>query len=97
MLIKPHASARRDFLRAGMYAVGISAGLPSLFEQLSLAQVAKAASGDEKHPNRILVVLELSGGNDGLNTVVPFEDDAYHIPQGAPEAPRLKESGTQTE
>jgi uncharacterized protein (DUF1501 family) len=27
---------------------------------------------------RILVVLELSGGNDGLNTVVPYADDAYY-------------------
>lgn len=26
----------------------------------------------------ILVVLQMAGGNDGLNTVVPFEDDAYH-------------------
>jgi uncharacterized protein (DUF1501 family) len=30
-------------------------------------------------PNdRILVVLELSGGNDGLNSVVPYGDDAYY-------------------
>ena len=28
--------------------------------------------------NRILVVLELSGGNDGLNTVVPFRNDDYY-------------------
>jgi uncharacterized protein (DUF1501 family) len=28
--------------------------------------------------NRILVVLELSGGNDGLNTIVPHGDDAYY-------------------
>ena len=28
--------------------------------------------------NRILVVVELSGGNDGLNTLVPFGDDAYY-------------------
>ncbi len=28
--------------------------------------------------NRILVVVELSGGNDGLNTVVPYADDAYY-------------------
>ena len=27
---------------------------------------------------RILVVVQLSGGNDGLNTVIPFGDDAYH-------------------
>ncbi len=26
----------------------------------------------------MLVVIQLSGGNDGLNTVVPFEDDVYH-------------------
>jgi uncharacterized protein (DUF1501 family) len=34
---------------------------------------AHAASSD-----RILVVLELSGGNDGLNTVVPYADDTYY-------------------
>jgi uncharacterized protein (DUF1501 family) len=27
---------------------------------------------------RALVVVQLSGGNDGLSTLVPFEDDAYH-------------------
>src|SRR4029450_12121477 len=34
---------------------------------------AHAASGE-----KILVVLELSGGNDGLNTVVPYADDTYY-------------------
>ncbi len=28
--------------------------------------------------DKILVVVQLSGGNDGLNTVIPFEDDDYH-------------------
>ena len=27
---------------------------------------------------KILVVVQLSGGNDGLNTIVPYADDAYH-------------------
>ncbi len=72
-------TSRRDFLRAGLYAVGVSAGLPAFFRQMSLAETANALNGaPEKNPNRILVVLELSGGNDGLNTVVPYVDDAYH-------------------
>src|SRR5690606_15512923 len=28
--------------------------------------------------DRILVVIQLSGGNDGLNTVIPFGQDAYY-------------------
>lgn len=73
------ASSRRDFLRAGMYRVGISAALPADFRQLSLAETTKILDGaDEKHPNRILVVVELSSGNDGLNTVVPYTNDAYY-------------------
>ncbi len=31
-----------------------------------------------KADGKILVVLELSGGNDGLNTLVPYGDDAYY-------------------
>ncbi len=59
--------SRRELLRAGF--VGVSA---SVLGPL-LARPARAATGD-----RILVVVELSGGNDGLNTVVPYGDDAYY-------------------
>ena len=27
---------------------------------------------------RVLVVLSLSGGNDGLNTLIPYADPLYH-------------------
>jgi uncharacterized protein (DUF1501 family) len=71
----PQAS-RRDLLRAAMYGVSVSAGsaLPmSLFGQAAAAVAAEAESN-----GKILVVLELSGGNDGLNTLVPYADDAYY-------------------
>ena len=75
-------SSRRDFLRGtlGGMSLGIARrlGLPLLFSQAAMA----SAAGD-RNPNRILVIFELSGGNDGLNTVVPYADDAYyrHRPQ----------------
>jgi len=63
-----------------MYGLGIGAGLPLILDRTSAALAAQALQGTsiEKHPNRILVVVELSGGNDGLNTVVPFGDAAYY-------------------
>lgn len=40
--------------------------------------VARTARAAEKGKEPILVLIELNGGNDGLNTVIPYEDDAYH-------------------
>ena len=69
----PHS--RRDFLRHTFCAstfLGCGA-VPGFFERTVAA--AGARSGDR---GTALVVIQLSGGNDGLNTVVPYEDDAYH-------------------
>ena len=71
-------ATRRDILRSGLYALGVSAGLPALFRELRAAETPTALKGGEKHPERVLVVLELAGGNDGLNTVVPYADAAYY-------------------
>jgi len=38
----------------------------------------------------ILVVLQMAGGNDGLNTVIPYADDAYHVAR-----PRIRFSADQ--
>jgi uncharacterized protein (DUF1501 family) len=75
-------NSRREFLRGalGSASLGMARrlGLPLLFSQAALA-----SAGEDRNPNRILVIFELSGGNDGLNTVVPYADDAYyrHRPQ----------------
>ena len=71
----PKAS-RRDLLRAGMYGVSVSAG--SALRMSLFGQAAAALAQETGSNKRILVVLELSGGNDGLNTLVPYADDAYY-------------------
>ncbi len=79
MLIKCSCS-RRDFIRRGLYGLSLGAGLPVILNRTSAALSAQALQGTsmEAHPERILVVVELSGGNDGLNTVVPYGDDTYY-------------------
>ena len=62
----PHAP---DLMRRALLAAG--AAWPFT------APRAAAAAGDRVN-ERILVVFEMSGGNDGLNTVVPYADDIYY-------------------
>lgn len=58
--------SRRDFLRKGLYGIGVAAGLPVLLDRTSAALTAQALEGTsaESRPERILVVVELSGGNE---------------------------------
>jgi uncharacterized protein (DUF1501 family) len=78
--MKSCCCSRREFLARGLYGIGIGVGLPVFLSRTTAALTAQALQGTsmEKHPERILVVLELSGGNDGLNTVVPHGDPAYY-------------------
>jgi uncharacterized protein (DUF1501 family) len=66
--------SRRDFLLRTTGAVTVSAMVPRW-------AVAGARNFEESveasAANRTLVVLELMGGNDGLNTVVPYTDNLY--------------------
>ena len=67
-------STRREFLRrssAALTVLTLSPTLPS-----SAHYGAAALEKPEPCRDTVLVVLQLSGGNDGLNTVVPYTDDA---------------------
>src|SRR5688572_18683504 len=70
-------ASRRSILGAGLFGLGLNAGLPALFGETSLALAAQAG-GKAAPAERILVVVELAGGNDGLDTVVPHANDGYH-------------------
>ena len=63
------AISRRSLLAGGLTTVSALAAAP-LFSPRAWAQA------DREQP--ILVSVELSGGNDGLNTIVPYGDDAYY-------------------
>lgn len=66
--MQPHLLDRRGFLKcAGCAVAGGSLALAGF------AGSARAAT----RPDRTLVLLHLAGGNDGLNTVIPFADPAY--------------------
>lgn len=74
-----HGLSRRDLLRLGLHGVGVSAALPLLLHRTSAAMAA-TSDGSASGPlgKKILVVVELSGGNDGLNTLVPYGNDDYY-------------------
>jgi uncharacterized protein (DUF1501 family) len=83
-----HGCSRRQLLKAGL-GTGMAGalGMPVFFARAAEALAAEAAVND-----RILVIVELSGGNDGLNTLVPYGDDAYyrHRPTIGLKPPRLR-------
>lgn len=64
------ADSRRDFLKKGAGLVALSAAMPNLWLRSAMAN-ARGTSTD-----KTLVVIQLGGGNDGLNCVVPFTDGA---------------------
>ncbi|MEY4242969.1 MAG: hypothetical protein RLZZ245_554 [Verrucomicrobiota bacterium] len=73
---------RRDFLRSTVLGASATWTVPMFIErtfgQLHQGSRDLAVQGDTGKDGTILIVLQLAGGNDGLNTLVPFSDDAYH-------------------
>ena len=66
--------SRRQFLKSAIGTpalLSLSSAVPAF-----LARAARAGVAEDRK-NTALVVVQLSGGNDGLNTVVPYADDAY--------------------
>jgi len=84
-IIEPHTRTlhtRREFLRTSMLGAAAAWTLPVFLQKTFLTLDAMAADSPIQtvtgKDGTILVVLQLAGGNDGLNTIVPYADDAYY-------------------
>jgi len=66
---------RRNFLKATLGASTLLSFTPAAPNFLVRSLMAAAPRRDDR--DTVLVVVQLSGGNDGLNTVVPYGDDEY--------------------
>ncbi len=60
---------RREFLQSSFFSLAAGFGAPSFLEKTALAAGSQG---------KILVIVQLSGGNDGLNTLIPYSNGAYY-------------------
>jgi uncharacterized protein (DUF1501 family) len=71
---------RRAFLRSGLVfgagASGLAAGYAAVPDAFARAVYAAKAGGVQN--DRVLVMIQLAGGNDGLRTMVPLQDASLH-------------------
>src|SRR3954466_10501923 len=80
--MQDHLSTRRIFLQRGLTLLAATPTIPAFLDQTVMAIANPLDTPLTQRPSgkdgKILVVVQLSGGNDGLNTVIPYGDDAYH-------------------
>lgn len=71
-----YPTTRREFLKMGTKGIGLLAF--SQFAPSFLTAATKEGLPLPEKDRTILVVVQLAGGNDGLNTVVPYTNDEYY-------------------
>ena len=73
---------RREFLRTTVLGSALSWTVPAFLADTFAALQTQAADSATQiatgKDSTILVVLQMAGGNDGINTVVPYSSDHYH-------------------
>ena len=67
--------SRRSFLKDSLAVVSLGLAVPGVFSRAVVAAASENASATLT--GKTLVVVQLAGGVDGLNTVIPYRDPAY--------------------
>src|SRR5580693_5414207 len=73
--------SRRSFISRGAQLLSVAGTLPVFLDHSArclAADVAANPAGAGRPDDHVLVVVQLAGGNDGLNTVVPITNDDYY-------------------
>jgi uncharacterized protein (DUF1501 family) len=80
--MRDYLSTRRVFLQRGLAMLAAAPTVPAFLDQTVMAMANPLDTPLTQQPSgkdgKVLVVVQMAGGNDGLNTVVPFADDVYH-------------------
>lgn len=67
--------SRAGFLKTAVGAIAVGAAGPNLFINSALAD---SLAGSSAPPGPVLVIIQLQGGNDGLNTIIPYGSGLYY-------------------
>jgi uncharacterized protein (DUF1501 family) len=72
--------SRRLFLSRGSQLLSAAATLPMFLDRSAAVMAAEYAANPQGvgRPDRILVIVQLAGGNDGLSTIIPIRNDDYY-------------------
>jgi uncharacterized protein (DUF1501 family) len=71
------AVSRRAFIKGSMAVVSVGLAMPSIFSKaVEAASASQLVGGAFQDNGKILVVVQMAGGNDGLHTVIPWNDPA---------------------
>ncbi|MGD0390441.1 MAG: DUF1501 domain-containing protein [Tepidisphaeraceae bacterium] len=80
--MEKNVSTRRIFLQKGLTLLAVAPTIPTFLDQTVMAlsnpldsKLTQQTTGKD---GKILVVVQLSGGNDGLSMVIPYGDDVYY-------------------
>ncbi len=70
-------NSRREFIKNGLTFVSLGMAAPAVLARAA-ADTAPGGEAAKSSQGKVLVVLQMFGGNDGLNTVIPYTDPLYY-------------------